>query len=92
MSNTYRKVEYHCGCGQDYGSCKSPGTYYLKYIGVSDVYVLLQKPHIDEPVKVISYLDNEEIKAIVKILGSSDEELSGCSKDECEAINISIKS
>ena len=87
MSNTYRKIEYTCYCGQDYGSCNSPGVFYLKYIGVSDVYVVLQKSHTDEKMQVVGWFGSESISALGTLLTKGDDDLASLTAAEIAELN-----
>ena len=91
MSNWYKKVEYTCQCGQDYGSCGKIGKFFLKYIGVSDVYVLLSQSHPDSKVQELGYFDDNSLNALAKLLNTDSDNLDGCSSEEVEEINKTIK-
>lgn len=90
MSNWYEKIDYKCSCGQDYGTCKSPGTFYLKYMGVSDTYILFRRAHSDEKLELITYLDDDQMHAISALFSQNPYE-NGITGEEMEEINKTQK-
>jgi len=91
MSSWYKKVEYVCECGHNYGSCGEIGKFFIKYYGVSDTYTILSQSHPNEPIQVLGWFDDTSLEALGKLLNSQHDDLDGCTPEEANLINEKVR-
>lgn len=87
MSTLYKKVEYECDCGQDYGNCEKTGKFIIKYEGVSDLNILYFKGHPDDEVRELGVFTDKQLDALGKLLTSKWDVLNDLSEDEIKEVN-----
>lgn len=84
MSNWYKKIEYECDCGRNYGDCGETGKFILKYIGVSDMFEIYQQPHPNEKYERLTIITDKQLIALSNLFNNT--ETTKCTDEEIKNI------
>lgn len=87
MSSGYRKIEYVCDCGKNYGDCGEVGKFFTHYHGVSDYTTIYQQPHPNEALIELGVFTDDQLSALGKLLSYKYDDLQTLSKEEVELLN-----
>lgn len=88
MSTHYRKVEFTCDCGQNYGSCEETGKFFMVYHGVSDLNNIYYQAHPGDRVIDMGCFTDEQLSKLGTLLTAQFDTLATCSAEEIKLLNF----